>query len=46
MVQRAEDVIFAVARMTEWVNLNAQTKTAIAYRYDPNFCTMVQLSAD
>ncbi|MDE1239160.1 hypothetical protein [Vibrio aestuarianus] len=46
MVQRAEDVIFAVARMTEWVNLNAQMKTAIAYRYDPNFCTMVQSSAD
>ncbi|CAH8234457.1 conserved exported hypothetical protein [Vibrio aestuarianus] len=42
VVQRAAGAIFAIAGMTQWVNLNAQTKTDFAYSYDPNFCTSAQ----
>lgn len=42
VVQRAADSITAIAKMTDWVNLSAQTKTDFAYGYDPDFCTSVQ----
>lgn len=38
VVQRAANSIVAIAKMSDWINLNAQTKTDYAYSYDPSFC--------
>lgn len=42
VVQRAADSIVAIAKMSDWVGLDAQTKTNFAYSNAPNFCVSKQ----